>query len=330
MRLEDIARELGVSTSTVSRALTDNPSISKPMRSAVKALALERGYTAAPRKRQTREPQLTIVMPPYSPQHLAGITEPFILNLLGGIVGAMRERGLTFHVSHRVARDNATLKELMDESPHDGFIFLGQSQFHAALNDQAKLERAFVVWGAERPDQTYCSVGSDNFHGGFRATSHLIRLGRRQVAFVGNPAYFEVADRLEGYRAALRAHGLEPCADLLLTTELGIEEGLGAAEDLLSSGVQFDAVIAATDMLAFGLIRGLAKYGKQVPRDISVIGYDDLDSAKYSSPALTTVRQDPLKAARLLTHKLVRQMGGQRAASERIAPELIVRESCGA
>jgi DNA-binding LacI/PurR family transcriptional regulator len=330
--LHDLARELGVSASTVSRALADSPAISEAVRLTVKRLAAERGYVIAARKRRApaREPQLTVVMPPYRAQHVARVTEPFVLNLLGGITGAMRERGLSFQVSHRVASDDRSLRELMEASPHDAFIFLGQSQFHSGLNEQARLGRAFVVWGAERPDQLYASVGSDNLRAGYRVTAHLLRLGRRKIAFFGNPEYLEIADRLEGYRAALRDHGISASDDLILPTELAIEDGLYAAQELLGREVSFDAVFAATDMLAFGVIRGLARHGLHVPRDVSVVGFDDVDSAQHSNPRLTTVRQDPLHAGRLLTLKLIRRMGGQRVESERIETELIVRDSCGA
>lgn len=329
--LEALAQELGVSASTVSRALSDHPAISETTRADVKALARKLGYAAPARKRRApvREPQLIVVMPPYAHQHPGRIAEPFVMKLLEGITRAMRDRGLDFQISHRVPRDEPSLRQLMEKHPDDGFIFLGQSQFHDALNRQTALGRAFVVWGSQREEQAYCSIGSDNHHGGFRATTHLLRLGRRRIAFVGTPAYFEILDRLEGYKAALQAHEIEPDETMILSTELDIEDGLVAAEDLLSRGASFDGIVAATDTLAFGLIKALARHGLRVPQDVSVVGYDDIDSASHSSPALTTVRQDPLRAGRLLTSKLIQCMAGQRPSSERMPAELVVRESCG-
>lgn len=329
--LETMALELGVSASTVSRALSDHPGISKSTRAGVKELARRLGYAAPARRRRARirEPQLLVVMPPYANQHLGRIAEPFVIKLLEGITRAMRDRGLDFQISHRVPRDEPSLRQLMEMHPDDGFIFLGQSQFHDALNRQTSLGRALVVWGSQRDEQAYCSIGSDNYHGGFRATTHLLRLGRRRIAFLGTPAYFEILDRLEGYKAALRAHDIDPDEALILSTELDIEDGMVAAEDLLSRGAPFDGVIAATDTLAFGVIKALARHGMRVPQDVSVVGYDDIDSASHSSPALTTVRQDPLKAGRLLTSKLIQCMAGQRPSSERMPAELVIRESCG-
>jgi DNA-binding LacI/PurR family transcriptional regulator len=271
-----------------------------------------------------------MVMPPYQAQTFGRVAEPFILNLVGGITRAMRERGLTFQISHRVAQDQRSLRALIEERPQDGYLFLGQSQFHEALNEEAKRGRAFVVWGAQREGQRYCSVGTDNFQGGLRATSHLLRLGRKHIAFVGNTAYFEVEDRFRGYRTALKDHGLPYDPNLVIASELGIEDGLEAAQELASRDVPFDALFAATDMLAFGLMRAFTRSGRRIPTDVSVVGYDDIDSAQHSSPALTTIRQDPLQAGRLMTLKLIRLMGGQSVASEAMPAELIVRESCGA
>ena len=327
----DLARELGVAKSTVSRALADSPLISEPTRRTVRELAQARSYVVPQRKPRARmrEPQTTIVMPPYLSQQAFGVMEPFFPSLFAGIATAMRERDLSFKVTNRVVHDEGSLRDLVNDNPEDGFILLGQGQLHHALNVQAELGRALVVWGPKRKHQIYCSVGGDDVGGSFRATAHLLKLGRRRIAFLGTPACPETQDRLEGYRSALRAHRIGYDSELEVMSESSAYDGNDAVDELLSRKVSFDGIVAATDILALGAIRALARSGLSVPADVSVIGYDDLDIAAHASPALTTVRKDPLKAGRLLTAKLTRLLAGQRAPSERLPTELIARESCG-
>ena len=97
----------------------------------------------------------------------------------------------------------------------------------------------------------------------------------------------------------------------------------------MDRGVKFDGIVATSDMLAIGAMRALSMHGMTVPGDVSIIGYDDIDVASYSSPALTTIRQDVLKAGHLLVTKVLRQLSGHNSPSERLQTDLIVRGSCG-
>jgi DNA-binding LacI/PurR family transcriptional regulator len=328
-KLQDIAEKIGVSVSTVSRALAGHSSISEETRLLVRKIAEEHNYDLGRKLRGADRKQITVVMPvlPYGAPKMA---EPFSLSLLGGIGTAMREREIDFSISYRVPRDNDTLYELMDSYPYGGFIFLGQSQFHDALNKFARQGRAFAVWGAELAHQEYCSIGTDNVFGGQRATSHLLRLGRQRIAFLGAINLMEIEQRVEGYKAAIEQAGLFVDKSLIQACRLTYEAAFDAVDDLLDKGLHFDGIVAASDMLAVGAIRALGRRGIEVPRDVSVVGYDDVDIASYTHPALTTIRQDVVKAGSLLVSKVVRRLSGHSAPSERVPTELIVRESCGA
>ncbi|MDV6332057.1 LacI family DNA-binding transcriptional regulator [Asticcacaulis sp. 201] len=324
--LQQIALQAGVSVSTVSRALARHPAISEETRELVLRLAKESNYDIK-RRQGIDHSQIIVVMavPAVSTQ----MAEPFQLRLLGGIGSAMRERHIDFSISHRVPRDADGVAELMSAHPTGGFIFLGQSQYHEALNKFNKQGRALAVWGAQLEDQNYCSVGTDNFFGGQRATSHLLRLGRRRIAFLGACDVAEIEQRLAGYKSALTNHGVEMDASLIQHTKLVYDSGFEAVNDLLDRGVKFDGIVSASDMLAIGAMRALSMHGIVVPDDVSVVGYDDIDVASFSSPALTTIRQDVLKAGHLLVTKAMRQLAGHNSPSERLQTELIVRGSCG-
>ena len=324
--LKQIALQAGVSVSTVSRALAGHPAISEQTRELVLKLAKESNYDIT-RRQGGDQAQITVVMA--VPANSTQMAEPFQLRLLGGIGSAMRERHIDFSISHRVPRNAESLAELMAAHPSNGFIFLGQSQYHDALNKFRRQGRALAVWGAHLQDQAYCSIGTDNVFGGQRATNHLLRLGRRRIAFLGACDVVEIDQRLEGYKAALSSHGVPLDTSLIQHSKLVYDSGFEAVNDLLDRGVKFDGIVSASDMLAIGAMRALSMRGIKVPADVSVVGYDDIDVASFSSPALTTIRQDVLKAGHLLVTKLMRQLSGHNSPSERLQTELIVRGSCG-
>ncbi len=331
-RLQDIARQAGVSVSTVSRALSGSSAVNAETRRRIRELADAAQYDAPPRRaRQTtggNRPSVMVVMPP---AHAGGQSvDPFSLGLVGGISLAMRERGLDLTIGHATPVDQRGLADLLDGSQADGMIFLGQSQLHEALNRLFRDGRRFVVWGAVAPDQDYCSVGSDNVRGGYRAAHHLARLGRKRIAFLGDTHTIELSQRHDGYVNALREAGLTPDPSLHRRCRLVPDAAVEAVDDLLDQGVAFDAIVAVSDLVAIGAIRALNRRGLSVSHDVAVVGYDDIEIAAHAHPALTTIRQDTAKAGRLLVAKLLRLLAGDQAMSERLSTDLIVRESCGA
>ncbi|MGN6424609.1 MAG: LacI family DNA-binding transcriptional regulator [Asticcacaulis sp.] len=324
--LQQIADLTGVSVSTASRALAGHPAISDETRELVMQAARDNNYDLKKRQNPDQNSITVVMAVPAIASHMA---EPFQLRLLGGIGSAMRERHIDFSISHRVPRDDNQLGELMNAYPTGGFIFLGQSQYHNALNRFSKQGRAIAVWGAELEDQAYCSVGTDNEFGGQRATNHLLRLGRRRIAFLGMCPLLEIEQRLEGYKTALASHNVPFDPALIHRSKLVYESGFEAVSDLMDRGVDFDGIVATSDMLAIGAMRALGDRGVRVPQDVSIVGYDDIDVASYSSPALTTIRQDVNKAGHQLVTKVLRQLSGHNSPSERLQTELIVRGSCG-
>lgn len=344
-RLADIAAEAGVSIATVSRVLDDHPAIKPETKQLVLGIAKARGYplrdaAAAPRPSRVQRPRrkgsICVVMPVALPAG-SRLANSFELNLLGGIGAAMRDRGLDLSISAEAPVDDRTLASFMAAHRYDGIIFLGQSQFHAGLNEHANGPRPFVVWGVETADQRYCSIGSDNFEGGLQATRHLIGVGRRRIAFIGQAAPItsaqtglsQMAGRLAGFRSAMLAADLPADLTVIQSAPTGRQAGADAVNSLLAKGEAFDAVVATSDLVAIGAIDALMARSMRVPEDVAVVGYDDADVAKLIRPPLTTIRQDPIIAGQLLVSKLLRAMAGYQIQSERLPTELVVRASCG-
>ena len=329
-RLEDIAALAGVSISTASRALNDSPAVNARTKQLIWKLAREHDYPF--RRYMPAGPigatgTIALVVP--RPQGREGqLDDPFFLELFAGISDAARERGCDLLVSHFAPTSFDDLSAAMTTSRADGVIFLGQSSLHHAFNRLAASEARFAVWGAQLPDQAYCSVGSDNVAGGRRATLHLIRLGRERIVFLGDTEAPEVAQRVRGYVEAHEQYRRRLDSELMVPAHFTVESAEASVDALLARGLKFDAIVAASDLIALGAMRSLRHHNITVPRDVSVVGYDDVPFARYSRPALTTVRQDTARAGRLLVSKLL-DTGDSEMRSERLPTELIVRESCG-
>ncbi len=330
-RLEDLAKRAGVSVSTASRALNDSPSVNMRTKQAIWKLARELDYPF--RRHMPAGPigakaTVSVVVP--KPQGRdTRLSDPFFFELLAGVGDAARERGCDVHISHVAPTCLEDLQVATTTHRADGVIFVGQSTLHAAFNELAESEGRFVVWGAELPEQRYCSVGSDNSLGARRATLHLARLGREKIVFLGQSDAPEVMQRYRGYRDALEETQLGLDEDLVIPSHFDIESAEASVEALIKNGVKFDGIVAASDVIAFGAIRALHMAGVNVPGDISVVGYDNINFARYSNPSLTTIDQDMTAAGRLMLSKLLDFRGPQARRSERLATDLIIRESCG-
>ncbi|MDG2515698.1 LacI family DNA-binding transcriptional regulator [Sphingobium yanoikuyae] len=333
LRLEDLARQAGVSVSTVSRALNGGGAVNSETRRRIQELAESSDYDVPARRsrlsRGAGAQTITVVLAP-SHHRTRPVIDTFSLGLVGGIVSALLPRRLDLSISHLVPDDSRALTRFAQEFPHDGIIFLGQSPLHESFNKLAETGRKFVVWGAAVPNQAYCAVGSDNRKGGQRATSHLVRLGRRKIGFLGHLDTLELQQRHEGYLAALDEAGLEVDPALHRSCWLEPDSAVEAVDGLLDQGAAFDALVCASDLVALGAMRALMRRGLSVPTDVALVGYDDIELAAHAHPALTTIRQDPIKAGRVLVGKLLGLLDGGQAMSEQLTADLIVRETCGA
>jgi DNA-binding LacI/PurR family transcriptional regulator len=327
--LGDLARLAGVSISTVSRALNDHALISRGTKQRIWALARDHNYPF--KSTMAMSPigaagSIAIVTPVMRGRPLP-LSHPFFLDLLANIGEAARARGCDFTVSHVAPTDYDDLVLAATTSRADGLIFLGQGALHEAFNRLVDTNAKFIVWGAQLPGQRYRSIGSDNRLGGRRATAHLARLGRRRIAFLGGQDP-EAQQRKHGYVEALRDAGLELDLRLTIAVDFELDSAEAATAGLLREGVAFDAVVAASDLMALGAIRALRRAGRSVPGDVSVVGYDDMLLARLSTPSLTTVRQDTFEAGRLLVASILDP--GRDGHSAVLPTELVVRESCGA
>ncbi|MEJ2534235.1 MAG: LacI family DNA-binding transcriptional regulator [Gammaproteobacteria bacterium] len=332
----DIAHRAGVSQATVSRALRNSPLVSPETREKVQRIARELNYkvdrsAAGLRSQQSQTLALLLFQDPTTDDSQIN---PFFLSMLSNITRAAARRNYDVLVSfQQLSEDWHHEYEVSNRA--DGIILLGYGDYVRFTDKLARLLEEgtrFVVWGATESALDGHAVGCENAGGGELATRHLLDLGRRRIAFIGNNTDEspEFKRRYEGYAQALADAGLEPDPALQFASDTLETAGMAATLRLLDSGATFDAIFAASDLIAIGAIRQLRKAGLRVPGDVSVVGFDDIHAARYLSPSLTTVRQDTRRAAELLVDRLLRLIDGERVDSVLLEPTLVVRGSCGA
>lgn len=328
LQMVDIARLAGVSVSTVSRALNGSELVNAETRQRVAELARSLNYSInfGARNLRLQENRTVAVVVPYDAKSRQHISDPFFLSIVGSIADALTDRGYDMLLSRVDAERLDLASHWFDSGKAIGVVLIGQWRQHDQLNDMAVRKLPLVVWGGEMPQQLYCSVGGDNLLGGALAARHLLALGRRRIAFVGDARLPEVWLRRQGYAQALREAGLEPDAALELAAPF--EPGVATAiVRTFCASQRFDGVVCCSDVLALLTIQGLRAAGRSVPGDVAVIGYDDMPLAAYCDPPLTTVHQPVAEAGAELVEALLSQLRGERAGPRTMPVYLKLRES---
>ena len=329
----DIAHRAGVSQSTVSRALRGSPLVSEETRQRIQQAATDLKYKVdknASNLRTRHSGTLALLLfedPTADESHI----NPFFLSMLGSITRACAQRGYDLLVSFQQLSHDWHA-DYADTRKADGIILLGYGDYLAYRDKLAMLVAQgtrSVRWGAVLADQPDISIGCDNFLGGQDVTRHLLDQGCRHVAYLGDASshYPEFFARYRGYAQVLREAGLEVDPELQVNAESSEQSGYAAMETLLARARPFDALFAASDLIAIGAMRALADYGKSVPGDVAVAGFDDIPTASFVNPPLTTVRQDTGQAGEALVNTLLQLIRNEPAGSDMLPVKLVVRKS---
>lgn len=331
----DIAYLAGVSQPTVSRALRGDRSVSVATREKIEKIARELNYTVDKNASSLRTQRSSTIALLFfeDPTPDDSMINPFFLAMLGSITRAAGARGLDLLISFQRMEDDWHTR-YQDSHRADGLILLGYGDYtlyEQRLEELARQGTHFVRWGSVLDDNIGATIGSDNVGAGRIAGEHLLDRGRRRIAFLGqaDEHYPEFAGRYLGLCAALEAAGIAPDPSLKVDALSGEEEGYSAMRRLLGAGAQFDAVFAASDLIAIGAMRALAEAGRSVPGDVAVIGFDNIPAAALTAPPLTTVMQDMRGAGEALLEALCEQIEGGAAQSRTLPATLVTRASTG-
>ncbi|WP_232475963.1 LacI family DNA-binding transcriptional regulator [Flavisphingomonas formosensis] len=324
--LVELAKIAGVAVSTVSRALDDSPRVSAATKARIKALAAENGFRlnmTASALRKRRAGAIGVVIP-LGHEIDQTLSDPFFMGLLGPLADALARNGFDLLLSRVIPQDERWLEDVIAAGRTDGIVLVGQSDQTEVIERVARQFAPLVVWGARRPGLAQITVGTDNIAGGTLAARHLISIGRRRLAFLGDPAVPEFADRYEGFHRAIVAEGIE---EIVLPLHLTDQNAYEDMAHFLEAHPAPDGIFAASDVIAMSAMRAITDQGLRIPQDVSVVGYDDISVAAHMTPPLTTIRQDMRRGAELLVELLMRRLAGEEADSIAMAPELILRGS---
>jgi LacI family transcriptional regulator len=327
--IRDIADHTGVSIATVSRVLNGRPDVAPATREAVLRYVRDQGYYS----------NRTAVGLAGGRTGLIGLAIPFVDSYFGLIVAGAAE-ALAEHDSrlvlclteHQHDREVTLLDRLMHGTTDGGLILL-PSESNAELLSLRERGYPFVVIDPMLPlDESLPVVASAHWHGARMATEHLISLGHRRIAVIaGPPDWVACIDRLAGYQAAMASAGLPVDPGLVYHSDWHIEGGMAAARHLLTLPDPPTAIFALNDNMAMGVMQVARERGLQIPRDLSVVGVDDIEMTACLTPRLTTVRQPLQEMGRVASGLLMRLIEGQQVEATRLdlVNRLIVRESTG-
>lgn len=327
--IKDIARVAGVSHSTVSRALQNSPLVTPKTVEEIHRIARDLGYrpSAVARGLVTRK-TLTIGVV------VTTISDPFVSEVVIGIELAANDSGYSVILADSNADPNRekNVVHSFAERRVDGIVITSSRVGALYTPMLSKMMVPIVLINNQHPGQFVHSVMIENLQGSREATSYLIGLGHRRIAYVGDRyGHQSDTERFAGYREALEQAALPFLPELVVHGDGKPEGGVVAMDNLLSLPHPPTAVFCYNDLTALGVLRTIHMRGLRVPADISLIGFDDLFFASYTQPQLTTVRQPMRRMGRMAMESLVKLMSGEQSAEAvKVPAELIVRESAGA
>lgn len=334
--IADLARLAGVSKSTVSRALSDSPLLSDETKQRIQALAREHNFRLNQAARQlTMQKSRTVAFVTHVHYQNAVVhgshLNPFFMDILSAASFTLATNGYDLLMAHVDYADSDWPQRYIDTGKADGFILIASSRKLQLVQTLLKTDAPFVVWGLPLEDLPIPSVTGDNLMGGQLATEHLLQMGCQRIAFISGPVDdYEAHQRYQGYEIALLAAGKTVDPSYLTYGDYTGGAGAGSMAQLLQRAPDLDAVFACSDAMAIAAISVLQTHGRRVPEDVAVVGYDDLPAAGYSTPPLTTVRQNLEMYGKLLAENLVRYLETGEVTKSVVPVELIVRASSSA
>ena len=324
-RIRDVARVAGVSTATVSRALSKPDLVSPHTLEAVRSAVAQTGYTinhAARNLRQKRTMSVVALVP--------NLANPFFSRILAGMSAVLAQAGYNLLVVDTQGPGvDRHIARTLDRSRADGLIVF-DGLLPAADLQPDRLRPPLVMACEWIEDLAAPRIRIDNAAGAGLAIAHLARLGHRRIGHLLGPEVNVLARaRAEGVRRELVAQDLPVRPEWFLPGDFSLESGRRGARDWIAMPDRPTAVFCASDQMACGFIGELQRRGFRVPQDVSVVGFDNIDLVDHITPALTTIRQPRWSIGKAAARVILSLMAGSSAAPpDTVLPvELIERES---
>lgn len=329
--IKDIARRVGLSVTTVSRALNDFDDVSAETKELIRRTAAEMGYfpnITARNLQKQRTNNVALILP--LANHLR-ISDPFFSEFLSGLVETTTQSNFNLSLSTSdPENEREAYLRLIRSRQVEGFIVMRTQRQDSRIDLLRELDVPFVAFGHTEGDNDFPFVDNDDIGGIRLVIDHLVELGHTRLGFIAEPLLFTKSyNRLQGFLQGLEAHGLEYEPDLVVEANFRQRSGKISAETLLSLPQPPTAIIACNDLLALGALSAAQEDGKVVGRDISITGYDNIMLAEYATPPLTTVHQPAHELGTQLATLLLKIIRKEPVEEKHliVAPSLIIRQS---
>ena len=303
--IRDVAKEAGVSATTVSRVFNHEDLVTEKTRERVRRIAREMGY----------QPNATAKSLSHGRTDAIGIVLPaphgeFFSEIIRGVDEVAQASGhyLLISSSHySFSESEAAFQALQGRV--DGLLVMTTHVRAKALLESVSMDIPMVLINTALSDVSYDAFDIENRSGARKVVDHLLDQGYESIGVIEGPLKsFDVQERLQGHRDALEAAGIDPDAQVRIEGDFTQESGYAAGKELLKLDRLPDAVFALNDYMAIGAMAALQEAGVRIPADLAIAGFDDIPSARYASPSLTTVRIPVYDLGRCAAERLLRRI----------------------
>ncbi len=324
--IKEVAKEAGVSIATVSRVFNDSGPVNEDTKQKILGVAQRLRYTPHGGARSlimSKTSTLGVLLP--------DLYGEFFSEVIRGIDHSARKAG--YHIllssSHNDTKEiEAAIKAMRGRV--DGLIIMFPDINARLLETTLSDSMPVVLLNCEIQDGGFISINIDNYGGASAMVEHLLQAGHRHVAMIkGAENNFDAAERLRGYRAAMKAFGAQP---IELEGDFTEASGFAAAEMVLRRQPRPTAIFAANDSMAIGALSAIRQHGFDVPEDVAIAGFDDIPMAGYINPSLTSVHVPINELGSRAIGRLIEAVGGKengRETKELLPTTLVIRDSCG-
>ena len=325
--IREVAERAGVSYATVSHVINNTRLVSPETRARVLAAMEALNYrpnALARSLRQGKTHTIGLVLPDSA--------NPFFAEISRSIEDEAFKKGYSVFLCNTELDTQRELfyVDVLSKKQVDGIIFVAAGDQADSLDFLLRQGMPVVMIDRDLPNVEVDAVLTDHQLGGFLATRHLLELGHRRIACIAGPSSITPsAERIIGYRRALEQAGLPYDENLVIRGDYHAQSGLEITHSILKMDPRPTAIFALNDLMALGALRAAAEAGYSIPRDLAVVGYDDLELAQFTNPPLTTIAQPKREIGAQAVHLLVDRMARKSRPPSRLVlpPELIIRRS---
>ena len=327
----DIAKKVGLTAATVSRALNNNPKISEKTRKLVQETAQKMNYeqnTLAKALKSGKSYNVGVIVP--------RMDSNFFASVIRGIEEELYPKGYHVIVCQTHDQENletGNINSLLNAQVDGILMSISNAKSKSnVFHNIAQKKVPLIFFDRKKEIPGVSSVTIDDFNGAYQATKHLIEQGCKRIAHLSNNRSLEIfKNRYLGYKQAIIDHGLEFDEDLVIETFSKVSEGRKTVKKLLKMKNPPDAIFSSSDFSALGAIQEIKDQGLSIPEDISVVGFSNEPFTKFMELSITSVDQSPIEMGRIAAKVFLKEVDSKtlNKESEKIVlqPELIIRDS---